>query len=165
MSLYALQKLLYELNRDPAGQEAFATDRETVLGRYRLTDEEADAMRRDDVGKLYILGVNGQILMHFAACGLMNAVGNLRPKPLAQLCEAVWRSDIPAARELHDRLLEINKAVFFDTNPIPIKYMMKRLGLIPENEHRLPMSPATPELEHRLDGVLERAGLLTAAAA
>ncbi len=67
MSLYALQKLLYELNRDPAVQEAFATDRETVLGRYRLTDEEADAMRRDDVGKLYILGVNGQILMHFAA--------------------------------------------------------------------------------------------------
>ncbi len=104
-------------------------------------------------------------MMAIGACGLMNAVGNLRPKPLAQLCEAVWRSDIPAARELHDRLLEINKAVFFDTNPIPIKYMMKRLGLIPENEHRLPMSPATPVLEHRLDGVLERAGLLTAAAA
>ena len=50
--------------------------------------------------------------------------------------------------------------VFYDTNPIPIKYMMKRLGIIPENEHRLPMSPATPELETRLDGVLERAGLL-----
>ena len=43
--------------------------------------------------------------------------------------------------------------------------MMKRLGLIPENEHRLPMVPATPELEKRLDGVLARAGLLTAAAA
>jgi len=61
---------------------------------------------------------------------------------------------------LHQRLLEINQAVFYDTNPIPIKYMMKRLGIIPENEHRLPMSPATPELETRLDGVLERAGLL-----
>jgi 4-hydroxy-tetrahydrodipicolinate synthase len=95
----------------------------------------------------------------------MNAVGNLRPKILSQLCQAVWDSDIPAARTVHDRLLEINKAVFFDTNPIPIKYMMKRLALIPENEHRLPMSPATPELERRLDGVLERAGLTTAAAA
>jgi 4-hydroxy-tetrahydrodipicolinate synthase len=50
--------------------------------------------------------------------------------------------------------------VFFDTNPIPIKYMMKRLGILPANEHRLPMVPATPDLERRLDGVLKRAGLL-----
>lgn len=67
MSLYALQKLLYELNRDSAVQAAFAADRETVIARYRLSDEEAEAMRCDDIGKLYILGVNGQILMHFAA--------------------------------------------------------------------------------------------------
>jgi 4-hydroxy-tetrahydrodipicolinate synthase len=104
-------------------------------------------------------------MMAIGACGLMNAIGNLRPDVLARLCEAVWDSDIPKARALHDRLLEINQAVFFDTNPIPIKYMMKRLGLIPDNEHRLPMTPATAELEKRLDGVLERAGLLAAAAA
>lgn len=104
-------------------------------------------------------------MMAVGACGLMNAVGNLRPRILADLCEAVWNSDIPKARALHEHLLELNKAVFFDTNPIPIKYMMKRMGLIPENEHRLPMAPATRELEQRLDGVLERAGMLTAAAA
>ncbi len=57
-------------------------------------------------------------------------------------------------------MLEINKAVFYDTNPIPMKYMMKRLGIMPTNEHRLPMMPATPELEERLDAVLRRAGLL-----
>lgn len=62
-----VQKLLYELNRDPRVQQEFAADREAVLSRYRLTDEEAEALRRDDIGKLYILGVNGQILMHFAA--------------------------------------------------------------------------------------------------
>ena len=90
------------------------------------------------------------------ACGLMNAVGNLRPRALVEMCEAVWRGDLPEARALHERLLEINQAVFFDTNPIPIKYMMKRLGLIPANEHRLPMSPAPPELERRLDAVLDR---------
>jgi hypothetical protein len=67
MSLYALQKLIYELNRDPAVQAAFTADRAEVIARYRLTDEEAEAMRSDDIGKLYILGVNGQILMHFAA--------------------------------------------------------------------------------------------------
>ncbi len=50
--------------------------------------------------------------------------------------------------------------MFFDTNPIPIKYMMKRMGILPNEEHRLPMVPATPELAKRLDAVLERAGLL-----
>ena len=104
-------------------------------------------------------------MMAIGACGLMNAVGNLRPDMLVRMCEAVWNSDLPGGRALHERLLEINQAVFFDTNPIPMKYMMKRLGLIPDNEHRLPMSPATPELERRLDAVLERAGLLQAAAA
>jgi hypothetical protein len=67
MSLYTLQKLLYELNRDPRVQEAFTANREDVLARYRLSDEEAEAIRADDIGKLYVLGVNGQILMHFAA--------------------------------------------------------------------------------------------------
>jgi 4-hydroxy-tetrahydrodipicolinate synthase len=79
---------------------------------------------------------------------------------LADLCEAVWRSDLGAARSLDARLHELNRAVFFDTNPIPMKYMMRRLGLIARNEHRLPNVPASTELERRLDGVLKRAGLI-----
>jgi aromatic-ring opening dioxygenase LigAB LigA subunit len=67
MSLYTLQKLIYELNRSPQVQQAFDSDRESLLAQYRLSEEEAEAIRADDVGKLYILGVNGQILMHFAA--------------------------------------------------------------------------------------------------
>jgi len=95
--------------------------------------------------------------------GLMNAVGNLHPRILARMCEATWNNDLQEGRMLHQRLLEINKAVFFDTNPIPIKYMMKKLGLLETNEHRLPMVPATPELERRLDEVLERSGLFQTA--
>jgi 4-hydroxy-tetrahydrodipicolinate synthase len=98
-------------------------------------------------------------MMAIGACGLMNAVGNLKPGVLAEMCEAVWRGDLKAAQDLHHRLHEVNKAVFFDTNPIPMKYMAKRLGIIPSNEHRLPLVPATAELEQRLDGVLARAGL------
>jgi hypothetical protein len=67
MTLYRLQKLLYELNRDAKVQDGFLADREALLASYRLSEEEADAIRRDDIGKLYILGVNGQILMHVAA--------------------------------------------------------------------------------------------------
>lgn len=99
-------------------------------------------------------------MMAVGACGLMNAVGNLRPQPLVELCEVVWRGDLHAARRLHNALKEINDAVFYDINPIPMKYMMKRLGILAENSHRLPMMPATPELEQRLDGVLRNAGLL-----
>ena len=99
-------------------------------------------------------------MMAIGACGLMNAVGNLRPAVLAEMCEAVWQGDMATGRALHERLLEINQAVFYDTNPIPMKYMMKKLGMLDHNEHRLPMMPATAELERRLDGVLERAGLL-----
>jgi 4-hydroxy-tetrahydrodipicolinate synthase len=96
-------------------------------------------------------------MMAIGACGLMNAVGNLKPAVLAEMCEAVWRGDLKHAQKLHHRLHEINKAVFYDTNPIPMKYMAKKLGLIASNEHRLPMVPATPELEKRLDAVLARA--------
>lgn len=99
-------------------------------------------------------------MMAVGACGLMNAVGNLCPDVLREMCEAVWNNDLSRAKSLHQRLFEINQAVFFDTNPIPIKYMMKRLGILPTNEHRLPMVPATPELEKRLDRVLRCAGLL-----
>jgi 4-hydroxy-tetrahydrodipicolinate synthase len=99
-------------------------------------------------------------MMAVGACGLMNAVGNLRPRILSELCEAVWAGDMKRAAHIHHALFEINEAVFYDTNPIPMKYMMKRLGIIPTNEHRLPMVPATPELEKKLDGVLTRVGLL-----
>ena len=101
-------------------------------------------------------------MMAVGAKGLMNAVGNLRPGVLAAMCQAVFDNDLAGARRMHQDLLEINKSVFFDTNPIPMKYMMRRLGIIPTNEHRLPMTPATPELERRLDEVLRNAGLLDA---
>ncbi len=94
------------------------------------------------------------------AVGLMNAVGNLRPKILADMCQAVWDNDLEKGKKVHHQLFELNQSVFYDTNPIPIKYMMKRMGMLPNNEHRLPMSPATPELEKRLEEVLVRAKLI-----
>jgi 4-hydroxy-tetrahydrodipicolinate synthase len=99
-------------------------------------------------------------MLALGACGLMNAVGNILPRRLAQLCEAVWESDLAAARSIHERLSELNRAIFIDMNPIPIKYMMKRLGLLRDNEHRLPMSPATPDVAKQLDDVLCRYYLL-----
>ena len=99
-------------------------------------------------------------MMAVGACGLMNAVGNLQPRKLARMCEAIWKGDLKRAQKLHYELFEINQAVFYDTNPIPMKYMMKKLAIMPQNEHRLPMMSATKELEKRLNGVLKRAKLI-----
>lgn len=71
MSLYALSKLLYTLNRDDDAKASFKAQPEGLLDRFDLDNEERAAILEHDVGKLYVLGVNGQILMHFAAlCGI-----------------------------------------------------------------------------------------------
>lgn len=71
MSLYALSKLLYELNRNEETKRRFAQDRASVAEGRTLTDEERRAFVVGDIGLLYVLGVNGQILMHYAAlCGI-----------------------------------------------------------------------------------------------
>jgi 4-hydroxy-tetrahydrodipicolinate synthase len=100
-------------------------------------------------------------MLAVGATGLMNAVGNVAPSAIASLYESVASGDLATARKQHDALLELNQAVFWDTNPIPIKYLMRRLGVLPTNEHRLPMMPATPELEARLDALLDRVGTLS----
>ncbi len=67
MSLYQVQKLIYELNRDPRTQARYEGGRDAVLDEYDLTAEERAALVKPDIGLLYVLGVNGQLLMHFAA--------------------------------------------------------------------------------------------------
>lgn len=67
MSLYYVQKLLYQLNRDAATRARFTEDMDSVLAGYDLKDEELTAIRTPDIGLLYVLGVNGQLLMHYAA--------------------------------------------------------------------------------------------------
>jgi 4-hydroxy-tetrahydrodipicolinate synthase len=94
------------------------------------------------------------------AAGLMNAVGNLAPARVAAMCEAVGRGDLLEARRLHFELFELNQAIFLDTNPIPLKYMMARVGLLESAEVRLPLVTIDDERAVKLDDVLRRAGLL-----
>lgn len=67
MSLYYTQKLIYQLNRDPAVRKRFEENFEGLLEDYELTDEERNALRAPDIGLLFVMGVNGQLLMHYAA--------------------------------------------------------------------------------------------------
>jgi hypothetical protein len=69
MSLYSMQKFLFALNREPEVQSHYragGAERDTLLAGYELADEEREAIRDGDIGKLYVLGCNGQLLMHFA---------------------------------------------------------------------------------------------------
>jgi hypothetical protein len=67
MSLYSVQKLLYQLNRDPDARARFTADPTAHARPFDLTPDEMQAVLDPDIGLLYVLGVNGQILMHYAA--------------------------------------------------------------------------------------------------
>lgn len=67
MSLYETEKLIYQLNRNPSLRARFEDHMDQVLADYELAAEECRAIRDPDIGYLYVIGVNGQILMHYAA--------------------------------------------------------------------------------------------------
>ncbi|ADU34467.1 aromatic ring-opening dioxygenase subunit LigA [Variovorax paradoxus] len=69
MSLYAMQKFLFALNREAEVQRRYLDGgdaRAALLCAYDFNDEEREAIATGDIGKLYVLGCNGQLLMHFA---------------------------------------------------------------------------------------------------
>ncbi|HSV53055.1 MAG TPA: aromatic ring-opening dioxygenase subunit LigA [Burkholderiaceae bacterium] len=69
MSLYGLQKFLYSMNREAEVQRRYSEGGQALdalLAEYKLDEEERTAIREGDIGKLYVLGCNGQLLMHFA---------------------------------------------------------------------------------------------------
>ena len=99
-------------------------------------------------------------MLVLGASGLMNAVGNLAPAKVAALYTAVRKGDLQTAQRLHVELFELNQAIFFDTNPVPLKYMMSRVGILDSPELRLPLIDLDAELRKVIDPVLLRAGLL-----
>jgi 4-hydroxy-tetrahydrodipicolinate synthase len=92
-------------------------------------------------------------------CGTMITTSNVAPRRIAELNELCIAGKLHEAQTLVIEIDELMTVPFLDTGPIPIKCMMKLMGLIPTNEHRLPMMPATPELEKQLAAVVERYGL------
>ena len=104
-------------------------------------------------------------MLAVGAVGVMSAVGNLVPARVAAMCRAVAEGALADAQRIHFELFELSQAIFLDTNPIALKYMMSRLGLLDGAEVRLPLVPLDAERQARADKVLERAGLLAATAA
>ena len=66
MSLYQLQKLMYEVNRSPERREEYRKDKFAFAARYDLTGEEKDAVTQLDIRRLYQLGVHPLLLRPFS---------------------------------------------------------------------------------------------------
>jgi hypothetical protein len=62
-----MQKFLFEINRDREVQRQYHADLPALLARYDLSEEEREAIAKRDIGLLFVLGANGQLLMHYAA--------------------------------------------------------------------------------------------------
>lgn len=102
-------------------------------------------------------------MMAVGAVGTIAATANWLPKETAEMCELLLQGRYAEALELHYYGLEANDAVFWDTNPIPLKTVLAWMGLI-EKEWREPLGPTTPEIEARLRKMAEGYGLLVAQA-
>ncbi|MER3443961.1 MAG: 2,4-dihydroxyhept-2-ene-1,7-dioic acid aldolase [Meiothermus sp.] len=102
-------------------------------------------------------------MMAVGAVGTIAATANWLPKETAEMCELLLQGRYAEALELHYYGLEANDAVFWDTNPIPLKTVLSWMGLV-EKEWREPLGPTAPEVEARLRKMAEGYGLLVAQA-
>jgi 4-hydroxy-tetrahydrodipicolinate synthase len=79
-------------------------------------------------------------LMFAGAQGVISVVSNIAPQLVSQLCEAIERGDLAAARPLHQRMCRLHRVVFEQANPIPVKGLVARLGF-GDGRMRLPLVP------------------------
>jgi len=98
-------------------------------------------------------------LMAVGGKGVISVLANLLPREVAELTHAALDGDWKRARDVHWKLFPICRAMFMETNPIPIKEAMAMVGMI-RAEWRLPMCPMSDANRDRLRKVLVHAGIL-----
>ena len=109
-----------------------------------------DLISGDDSLTLPILSIGGT--------GIISVVANIVPQDVANLVAEFQKGNMEKARELHYKLLPLIKAIFIETNPIPVKTAMGLLGMC-EPDLRLPMSGMSPENLEKLKKSLKDYGL------
>jgi 4-hydroxy-tetrahydrodipicolinate synthase len=117
----------------------------------QLCPKEFNLISGDDSLTLPILSIGG--------IGIISVVANIVPQDVANLVSAYIKGDFKKAKELHYKLLPLIKAVFLETNPIPVKTAMGLLGMC-DPELRLPMCSMTDDNLGKLKIALRDYGLL-----
>lgn len=93
-------------------------------------------------------------MMSVGATGVISVAANVVPSRMAALCAAFDRGDLAEAQAIHYELVPLFKGLFFETNPIPVKAALAKLGFI-ENNLRLPMTPMRADTFARLEPILD----------
>jgi 4-hydroxy-tetrahydrodipicolinate synthase len=106
----------------------------------------------DDTLTLPLLAVGGR--------GVISVVANLVPRDVADLTHAFMGGDWKRAREIHFKLFPLCQAMFYETNPIPVKTAMALLGMI-GGELRLPLCPMSEPNLNRLKAAVRAYGLIS----
>jgi len=88
--------------------------------------------------------------------GIISVTANLLPNKLSELVRLALSGDVERASKLNSELFEINKALFIESNPIPIKAVMYMAGLLDSLEYRLPLTPPSFENMKKLERVLNK---------
>lgn len=88
--------------------------------------------------------------------GHLSCVGNFAPEPVAQLYESFVSGHHHRARSLHYDLHPLVDAAFAQTNPVPVKWIMKQLGLLASDHAREPLAPLSEPGRARVRALLER---------
>lgn len=93
-------------------------------------------------------------LIALGGVGVISVFSNAFPKHLKKLTDALLKLDLTSARNYQNQYLSIMNALFVETSPMPIKYVMSKLGLC-ENILRLPLAPVSKKTEKILDEAIE----------
>lgn len=99
-------------------------------------------------------------LMCMGAVGVISVVANVVPEKMVDLVNAVKTNDLKTAQALHYELAPLTRALFAETNPIPVKRAMDMLGLA-NGRLRLPLAPLSREHEMVLEEVLRDLGCIS----
>ncbi|BBT18169.1 MULTISPECIES: 4-hydroxy-tetrahydrodipicolinate synthase [Pseudomonadaceae] len=98
-------------------------------------------------------------LMLMGGKGNISVTANVAPREMAQLCAAAMAGDAATARGLNDKLMPLHKALFIESNPIPVKWALHEMGLIPDGI-RLPLTWLSPRCHEPLRQALRQSGVL-----
>jgi len=98
-------------------------------------------------------------IMALGGTGVISVASNIAPDRMSAFVGALLKGDFAAARRMHYELLPLFRAIFVETNPIPVKAAMAMKGMVAEN-YRLPMCPPAPKSRERSAAVLKDLRLL-----
>ncbi|MGL4667007.1 MAG: 4-hydroxy-tetrahydrodipicolinate synthase [Saezia sp.] len=99
-------------------------------------------------------------LMLLGGHGNISVTANVAPKLMHDLCMAAISGDVKKAQALHFKLMAINKAMFVEPNPIPVKWALARMGKI-GSHIRLPLTPLSEGNKAMVEQALKEAGILS----